>query len=58
MVEYGGISGEKGKLLLYVCFSELVNNEVKSAIIYIRIVKPACDYERSFNTNGLKAKTA
>ena len=37
--------------------SELVNNEAKSAIIHIIIIKSVREYERTFNTNGLTAKT-
>ena len=36
--------------------SELVNNEAKSAIIHIIIIKSVREYERTFNTNGLTAK--
>ena len=35
-------------------FSMLVNNEVKSAIIHIRMINPADDYERTFKCKWAK----
>ena len=53
MGEYS-ISGEDGKCFFVVVF--LVNNETKSTIIHIIIIKSVREYERTFNTNGLTAK--
>ena len=45
-----------GSVSLLLFSSELVNNETKSAIIHIIIIKSVREYERTFNTNGLTAK--
>ena len=45
-----------GSVSLLLFSSELVNNEAKSAIIHIIIIKSVREYERTFNTNGLTAK--
>ena len=41
---------ENGGMCFFTCFSKLVKNEAKPAIIYIRFVNPVCNYKRTSKT--------